>query len=155
MGQVFGQVFPLEVLSPRLRLGTRTIAGPEGSGRGGCVGLCVCVPISSTNAFITFKCTYCSSLVVAGREEQGGEAKSATKSPVFWGKLTLGVQLELRRPDSDLETMFRPCRCSKTCPFWMERSQVSVNVLSRVCIPPVKTYIYFFSFLFSALALNC
>lgn len=37
----------------------------EGSGRGGCVGLCVCVPISSTNAFITFQGTYCSSLVVA------------------------------------------------------------------------------------------
>lgn len=70
------------------------------AGRVGFVGLCVCVPISSTNAFITFKCTYCSSLVVAGLEKQGSEAKSATRNPALGSKFTLGVQLELWQPES-------------------------------------------------------
>lgn len=61
----FGQVFPTEVLSLHLWLGARRITEQREVGMGGWVGLRVCVPISSTNAFITFKCTYCSSLVVA------------------------------------------------------------------------------------------
>lgn len=73
---------------------------------------------------------------MARLEKQGGEAKSATKSPALGSKFTLGVQLELQQTDPDLKMTFSPCRCSKTCAFWTEGSQDSV--LGTVCIPHVK-----------------